>query len=83
MGRTLPSFMQLIINEQAALGKFRRALRAEDRRAFDDLFAAARTHVAACAYASRALPFEVMLLAMLIEEHKQVMQLRETVERDG
>ncbi len=83
MGRTLPSFMQLILHEQQALAKFRRALRAEDQRAFDDLFVAARTHVAAAAYASHALPFEVMLLAMLIEEHKEVMRLRERVERDG
>ena len=77
MGRTLPSFMQVILSEQAAFARFRRALRKEDQRAFDDLFAAARLHVAEAAYASHALPFEVMLLAMLLEEHKEVMRLRE------
>jgi hypothetical protein len=35
---------------------------------------------AAAQYASHALPFEVFLLAMLLEEHKEVMKLRERVE---
>ncbi len=81
MGRTLSSFTQLIINEQDALAKFRRALRKEDQRAFDDLFRAARYHVAAAAYASHLLPFETMLLAMLIEEHKRVQHLQTLLER--
>jgi len=81
MGRTLPSFMQVILNEQASLAKFRRVLRAEDQDAFDDLFRMARYHVAAAAYASHALPFEVMLLAMLLEEHKIVLHLQKEIER--
>jgi hypothetical protein len=36
--------------------------------------------VAAVQYASHALPFEVMLLSMLLEEHKEVMRLRERLE---
>src|SRR5450759_2881752 len=75
MGRTLPSATQQILNEQAALAKFRRALRKEDQRALDDLFRGARYHVAAIAYAAHLLPFETMLLAMLIEEHKRVLKL--------
>ena len=81
MGRTLPSFMQVILNEQASLAKFRRALRAEDQAAFDDLFRMARYHVAAAAYASHVLPFEVMLLAMLLEEHKRVLYLQKEITR--
>ncbi len=81
MGRSLSSFTQLIINEQDALAKFRRAPRKQDQRAFDDLFRAARYHVAAAAYASHLLPFETMLLAMLIEEHKRVQHLETLPER--
>ncbi len=81
MGRTLASFTQLVINEQDSLAKFRRALRKEDQAALDDLFRAARYHVAACAYASDLLPFETMLLAMLIEEHKRVQRLQVLLER--
>ena len=81
MGRTLPSFTQVILNEQQALAKFRRALRRQDQDAFDDLFRAARYHVAAAANASHLLPFETVLLAMLIEEHKRVEHLEILLER--
>ena len=70
------SFMQ----EQEAFSRFRRALRRSDQLALDDLFASARKHLAAAAYAAHALPMETFLLAMLLEEHKEVMRLRQLVE---
>jgi hypothetical protein len=79
MGRTLPSITQAFLHEQQSLARFRRALRREDQRALDDLLASSRHHLAAAAYASHLLPFEVMLLAMLVEEHKQVVGLRQQV----
>jgi len=76
MGRTLPSVTQVFLREQESFLRFRRALRRSDQKALDDLFAAAHKHLAAAAYASHALPFEVFLLAMLLEEHKQVLRMR-------
>ncbi len=88
MGRTLPSITQVFIEEEGSFARFRRALRRRDQLALDDLFAAARQHLAAAAYAGHALPFEIFLLAMLLEEHKEVIRLRSQVEaiaekRDG
>ena len=80
MGRTLPSFMQVIQSEQNAWSKFRRALRREDQAVFDTLFAAARYHAPACAYTSHPVPFEAMLLSMLIEERKIILQLEARLE---
>jgi hypothetical protein len=80
MGRTLPSITQAFLTEQQSLAKFRRALRIEDQRALDDILAASRRHLAAAAYASHLLPFEVMLLAMLVEEHKEVLRLRQRLD---
>ena len=80
MGRTLPSATMVFMQEEAAFGRFRRALRRSDQVALDDLFVSARQHLAATQYAAHALPFEVMLLAMLLEEHKEVMKLRERME---
>lgn len=80
MGRTLPSITQTFLQEQQSLARFRRALRREDQRALDDLLGASRHHLAAAAYASHLLPFEIMLLSMLVEEHKQVLRLRQEVE---
>lgn len=80
MGRTLPSITQSLQEEQAAFSRFRRALRRADQLALDELFIAARQHLAAAAYAANALPMETFLLSMLLEEHKQVIRLRVQVE---
>lgn len=80
MGRTLPSITQVFYHEQEALARFRRALRRADQLALDELMDAAHKHLAAAAYAAHALPFEVFLLAMLLEEHKEVRRLRAAVE---
>ncbi len=80
MGRTLPSTTQIFMQEEAAFARFRRALRRSDQLALDDLFTAARQHLAAAQFASHALPFEVLLLSMLLEEHKEVMRLRQQID---
>ena len=80
MGRTLPSATQNFLQEQESFSRFRRALRRSDQIALDDLFVAARQHLAAAAYASHALPFEVFLLSMLLEEHKETLRLRQQVD---
>jgi hypothetical protein len=80
MGRTLPSTTQAFQQEQESFSRFRRALRRSDQLALDDLFATAHQHLAAAAQAAHALPLETFLLAMLLEEHKQVMRLRRLLE---
>ena len=80
MGRTNPTINQFLIQEQETFNQFRRALRRSDQLVLDDLFAAARKHSAEAAYASHALPFEVALLSMLLEEHKEVMRLQQSVD---
>jgi hypothetical protein len=80
MGRTLPSATQVFLQEEAAFARFRRALRHSDQLALDDLFTSARQHLAAAQYDAHALPFEVFLLAMLLEEHKEVLHMRQQIE---
>ncbi len=81
MGRTIPSAMMQFMQEQESFARFRRALRREDQRALDHLFSYAHQHLAAAAYAGHALPLEMYLMAMLLEEHKQVIQLTGQIER--
>jgi len=80
MGRTMPSITQAFLEEEQAFNRFRRALRRTDQQALDDLFASARQHLAAAAYASHALPMETFLLSMLLEQHKEVLRLRHQLE---
>ena len=81
MGRTIQSITQTFLEEEQAFARFRRALRRSDQMILDDLFASARQHLAAAAYASHVLPFEIFLLSMLLEEHKEVTRLRQQIEK--
>lgn len=81
MGRTLQTANQIILSELAAFQNFRRALRRADQRRFDALFALARQHTAAISQAAHALPFEAVLLAMTLEQEREIEQLRLELER--
>lgn len=76
MGRTLATTNQLIQKEQTAFANFRRTLRRDEQLIFDSLFAAARKHIAAISQANHALPFEVILLAMLLEQAAEIERLK-------
>ncbi len=80
MGRTLPSITQVFHMEEESLARFKRALRRQDQRALESLFTAAQHHLSAAAYAANALPMEIFLLCMLLEEHKLVLKLQEQVD---
>lgn len=67
---------QIIQQEEAAFSRFRRTLRREDQRLFDTLFAQARKHTAAISQANHALPFEAILLAMLLEQAREIEHLK-------
>jgi len=76
MGRTLPSATQLIRREYAEWSEFRRSLRAEDRKAFDRLFARAKKHAHSVGMAGRPYPLEAVLMAILVELEKEIQELR-------
>ena len=71
---------QIIPKELDSYSRFRRVLRKPDQLVLDDLFNAARQHAELAQYAPHALPFEIMLLTMLLEEHKAVLKLKERME---
>ena len=83
MGRTLPAIAQVFLQEQESFSRFRRALRRTDQLLLDDLFVSAQKHLAAASYAAHALPFETFLLAMLLEQHREVMHLRGLLEESA
>jgi len=54
---------------------FRRALRSDDRAAFDSLMNSARLHASASTYAISLDPTESALLSMLLEHEKKLLSL--------
>lgn len=80
MGRTLITITQLLTKTEANLSAFRRTLRRSDQYVFDGLFAAARRHIASIGQTESLLPFESALLAMLLEQSKEIAVLEQKVE---
>lgn len=80
MGRTLITITHLLNDTEANLSAFRRTLRRSDQYVFDGLFASARRHIAAIGQAESLLPFESALLAMLLEQSKEIAVLEQKVE---
>lgn len=88
MGRTLPTFNTYLQEEIDAWRPFRRALRAEHKAAFDRLFTRARRYTAEATNTARPVPFEAILMAILLDQelemeqlHSELESLRERMER--
>ena len=80
MGRTLATITQQLNETESMLSPFRRTLRRCDQYVFDGLFASARRHIAAIGQAESLLPFESALLAMLLEQSKEIAVLQQKLE---
>lgn len=80
MGRTVITITQQLNETESMLSPFRRTLRRSDQYIFDGLFAAARRHIAAIGQAESLLPFESALLAMLLEQSKEIAVLQQKLE---
>lgn len=76
MGRTVPTFTMVIQAEMETWSKFRRGLRKEDQEALDELFRAARLQLASSAYAARSIPFESIVMSMLIMQQRMIKELQ-------
>jgi hypothetical protein len=81
MGRTLPTITQQLTDTEAALTRFRRTLRKSDQYVLDGLFAAARRHTAAISMTDALLPFEAALLAIVLEQAKEIAVLSQKVDQ--
>ena len=69
----------VIQQEMESWTKFRRGLRKDDQDAFDELFRAARLQLASSAYAARPIPFESIVMSMLLLQQRVLQKLEERV----
>jgi hypothetical protein len=72
MGRTVPTFRQLIDDAIARWAKFRRALRREDQEYFDRLFRRVRSYTQAATYQASDNPMEAILLSIALDHEKRL-----------
>ncbi len=79
MGRTIASITQTWQQEEAALNRFKRALRKEDQILLDELLVMSRLHLAEASYASNLYPLDMYLIAILLELYKQLKSVQKTL----
>ena len=79
MGRTVPTFTNIIDMELSSWGKFRRGLRKADQETFDEMFRAAKQHLAENFYAMRTIPFESIIVSIALEQHKRIKKLEREI----
>lgn len=72
MGRTIASITQTWQEEEAALNRFKRALRKDDQLLLDELLVMSRLHLAEASYASNLYPLDMYIIAILLEVYKQL-----------
>jgi hypothetical protein len=75
MGRTVPTFVQLVKEEEQRWAKYRRALRREDQLHFDRLFHSVRAYTQAATYQCHDNPMEAILLSIALDLEKRLAAL--------
>ena len=81
MGRTVVSYRQAVEGEIATWVGFRKALRMRDAEAFDKMMNACRLHASAGSMATRPILFEAVVMSILLEQEKTLMELAEKLDR--
>jgi hypothetical protein len=60
---------------------FRKALRDKDAEAFDRIMVACRVYASAAGMATRPILTEAMFMSILVSQRKELMEIRESLER--
>ncbi|GJQ20866.1 MAG: hypothetical protein HBSIN02_12210 [Bacteroidia bacterium] len=81
MGRTVPTFTNIIDSELAGWSKYRRGLPRDDQELFDEIFRAAKRRLASNFYAMRTIPFESIIMSIVIEQGKHIAELKQRMEQ--
>jgi hypothetical protein len=76
VGRTVRSYRTVLEDMIDEWQGFRKALRKEDKVAFDRLMDRARMHASAASYDTRVDPVESLFMSILLEQEKEIDELR-------
>jgi len=77
MGKTVVSYRMAIEDEITRWNGFSKALRIEDKVAFDALMDAVRSYASAGSNATMPILFEPMVVSILVSQQKKIMSREE------
>jgi len=81
LGRTVASYRQALEGEIAKWEGFRKALRASDAEAFDNMMKACRMYASAGSMATRPVLFEAMVMSILLDQGRAIVEIKERLDR--
>jgi hypothetical protein len=76
MGKTVESYRMALESEIIAWNGFARALRSEERQAFEVLMDACRSYASAASNATRPILFEPMMMSILLNQQMSLLRLQ-------
>ncbi|KXA90525.1 hypothetical protein AKJ62_00665 [candidate division MSBL1 archaeon SCGC-AAA259D14] len=81
MGRTVPTYSQVLDKEVRKWREFYNALRRKDREIFDKVIELAKMNRDAGSQMRTPEPFKPMILSILLEQQKELASLRKELEK--
>src|SRR3954464_721371 len=76
MGRSIPSFRQLLEIEKLKMNSFKKILPTKkDKQEFDDLFDNVRLYTSYLGNASNPIPLESIFMGVIFHHYKQLLQI--------
>ncbi|MGD6934781.1 MAG: hypothetical protein ACQCN5_11300 [Candidatus Bathyarchaeia archaeon] len=80
MGKTVESYRIAVENEIQRWNGFAKALRSEDRAAFEAVMDACRSYASAASNATQPILFEPMVISILVSQQKTIMRLEKALD---
>lgn len=80
MGRTVESYRIALEEEIHRWKSYEKALRSEDKEAFDALMDACRSYASAGSNATQPILFEPMILSILLSQQKKIIRLEKRLD---
>ena len=80
MGKTVESYRMAIEDEVRRWNGFSKALRTDDKEAFELLMDACRSYASAGSNATQPILFEPMVISILLSQQKKIMQLEKALD---
>ena len=80
MGKTVESYRIALEDEIRRWKGFEKALRTEDREAFEELMDACRNFASAGSNATQPILFEPMMLSILLFQQKRIIRLEKKID---
>ena len=80
MGKTVESYRLAVENEINRWSSFSKALRVDDKVAFEALMDACRSYASAGSNAAKPIIFEPVIMSILLSQQKRIMQLEKNLD---